>query len=401
MSPLALAWRSLTRQPARAWLGIAGIAIVGALLFNMLLLSRGLATSFRELLDEVGYDVRVTANRSFPAPGPRLENSREVLAVLEGLREVERAVPVRFGRAEAREPGGRAFLFNFMGFGGEPRNAWTVLEGKEFSERIGRDGPGILINEAMAEAMQVRAGDTLPLRGACERRWSSLPVVDFEVVGVVEFLFDVEGERTTVVGIEDQLSTCDPSAPDTVDFFFVASAPGAGPGGAVPAIRETLPDLHTFSNVELVDRLQARDFSYFRQISFALSSITLVFAFLLIATLLTVSVNQRLGEVAALRALGFRRSRVVADLLWESGLLVASGGLLALPLGGLLALELDSILRSMPGIPSQIHFFVFQPRAVVLYAVLLSLTGLVAALYPLVLVARVPIAATLRKETVS
>jgi ABC-type lipoprotein release transport system permease subunit len=186
-----------------------------------------------------------------------------------------------------------------------------------------------------------------------------------------------------------------------VDFLFVASTTEAGPEAAVRAIRRTFPDLHTFSNRELVDRINARDFSYFRQISFALSAITLCFAFLLIATLLTVSVNQRLGEIAALRALGFRRGRVVADLLWESCLMVGCGGLLALQLGGLLALQLNSILRSMPGIPQSLHFFVFHSRAVVLYALLLSATGLLAALYPVYLAARLPIAATLRKEVVS
>ena len=132
-----------------------------------------------------------------------------------------------------------------------------------------------------------------------------------------------------------------------------------------------------------------------------MSTITLFFAFLLIATLLTVSVNQRLGEVAALRALGFRRRRVVADLLWESALLVGTGGVLAVPLGGLLALRLDAILRSMPGIPANLHFFVFQPETVVLHGLLLAATGLLAAVYPIYLAARLPIAATLRKEIAS
>ena len=50
MTPMGLAWRSLTRQPARAVLGIAGVVAVGALLFDMLLLSRGLVLSFEELL---------------------------------------------------------------------------------------------------------------------------------------------------------------------------------------------------------------------------------------------------------------------------------------------------------------------------------------------------------------
>jgi ABC-type lipoprotein release transport system permease subunit len=92
---------------------------------------------------------------------------------------------------------------------------------------------------------------------------------------------------------------------------------------------------------------------------------------------------------------------VVAELLWESALFVGVGGVIALPLGGLFALWLDAILREMPGIPRGLHFFVFEPRAALTYGALLALTGLSAAAYPVYLGARLPIAATLRREVVS
>ena len=91
-----------------------------------------------------------------------------------------------------------------------------------------------------------------------------------------------------------------------------------------------------------------------------LTTVTVSFAVLLITVLLTVSVNQRLGEIAALRALGFSRVRVVKDVLAESALIVGIGGLLSLPLGLLLASGLDRILKGMPGIPVALHFFVFE-----------------------------------------
>jgi putative ABC transport system permease protein len=116
--------------------------------------------------------------------------------------------------------------------------------------------------------------------------------------------------------------------------------------------------------------------------------------------LLTVSVNQRLGEVAALRALGFSRRRVVLDVFCESALIVGIGGLLSLPLGWLLASTLDRILKRMPNIPEQLHFFVFQPEALAVHAGLLCVTALLAAAYPMQLVARLPIATTLRNEVI-
>src|SRR3954465_12709511 len=61
MSAWALAWRTALHNPARALLAIGGVAVIGALLFNMLLLSRGLLVSFRDLLDTAGFDIRVIA----------------------------------------------------------------------------------------------------------------------------------------------------------------------------------------------------------------------------------------------------------------------------------------------------------------------------------------------------
>jgi putative ABC transport system permease protein len=112
-------------------------------------------------------------------------------------------------------------------------------------------------------------------------------------------------------------------------------------------------------------------------------------------------VNQRLGAIAALRALGFSRRRVVADVLCESALIVGIGGVLSLPLGWALAMQLDGILKRMPGIPADLHFFVFEDRALALHAVLLAATAVLAALYPMRIVARLPIATTLRNEVVS
>jgi putative ABC transport system permease protein len=117
--------------------------------------------------------------------------------------------------------------------------------------------------------------------------------------------------------------------------------------------------------------------------------------------LLTVSVNQRFAEIAALRALGFTRRRVVLDVLAQAVLLVAAGGLLSLPLGLALSRWLESILHEMPEIPSAMHFFVFEPRALAFHLLLLGVTAVTAALYPMRLVARLPIAATLRSETVT
>jgi putative ABC transport system permease protein len=188
---------------------------------------------------------------------------------------------------------------------------------------------------------------------------------------------------------------------DEADVVLVKARPESGSAAAVAAIRQRRPDVQAFSNEQIVGQLSVNGFAYFRQISYVLSTITVGFAFLLVATLLTVSVNQRLGQVAALRALGLPRRRIAATLLWETVWLVGVGGLVSVPVGWALAAQLDRILRQMPGIPDRVHFFVFEPSAVLVHLGLLAVTGAVAAVYPIWIATRLPIAATLRLETIS
>jgi len=69
--------------------------------------------------------------------------------------------------------------------------------------------------------------------------------------------------------------------------------------------------------------------------------------------------------------------------------------------GAVLSLWLDGILRALPGIPTSVSFFVFEPRTLVTYAWLLAAAALGAAIYPMRIVGALPIAATLRREVVS
>jgi putative ABC transport system permease protein len=400
MNAWSFALRSLARQPARSMLGALGVAAVGALLFDMLLLSRGLVVSLRSLLDSAGFDVRVVATDSMPLAGPRLTEVSAVVAAIAALPEVDEVAALRLDDATAQGPDGRTLKLSFIGLEAGMRRPWTVLSGNDLGEPGGPDTPPLLVNRNLATALGLAPGAVATLRGACSEGRIA-PPLRFRVAGVAGFPFDESSALTAAAGLADFRRACGGEEADEADLLLVASREGAGASEAVRAIRAARPDLHAFSNEELVARFQQVGFSYFRQISSVLSSVTLFFGFLLITALLTVSVNQRYAEIASLRALGLSRKRVVLDVLCQSALLVGGGGVLSLPLGMLLAAWLDSILRAMPEIPSGLHFFVFEPRALLLHAALLALTAVLAASYPMRLVARLPIAATLRSEVVT
>jgi putative ABC transport system permease protein len=119
---------------------------------------------------------------------------------------------------------------------------------------------------------------------------------------------------------------------------------------------------------------------------------------LLIATLLTITVNERLGEIATLRAIGVSRATIVRQVFAEGTALILLGATLGILLGLVTARYLDAILTSFPGLPATFSFFVPRADTLSRAGLVLVLTGAVAGLYPAWLAARAPIAATLRAE---
>jgi putative ABC transport system permease protein len=402
MTSFALAWRTALRYRARSALATAGVAIIGALLFDMLLLSRGLVDSFADLLDASGFDVRVVAHEGLPVLREPVRQATRVAADLRSLPEVEEVALVRI--QDAVIPGPDEDLKNVTMIGttrSGTRSAWTLLKGADLPAAGARSVPcPLIVGRRLAEVRNISPGAIVNLRITPPRKASALPAVACHVVGIADFAFATANEfavATTMAALE----AADTTRPaDEADLVLVTSRAAAGSSAAARAISRVHPELHAYSNEDVVAQFNQNGFAYFRQVSVVLSSVTLVFAFLLVGTLLTVSTNQRLGEIAALRALGVRRFRIAAMLFWESAVLVGSGGLLALPLGGLLAYELDRLLRQMPGLPERLHFFVFNLSAVVEHALLLGVTAIVAAGYPIWLSARLPIAETLRREVV-
>jgi putative ABC transport system permease protein len=390
----AFAWRSLVRQPARSSLGILGVAAVGALLFDMLLLSQGLLVSMADLFDRAGFDLRVTATDALPGQGPRMADAVNTAAALAELPGVRAAIAIRFADATV-ERGGEDVPASIQGVTAGGVRPWTMLRGRDLQQR-----GDALVNDHLAQSLRLAPGSRVSISASCISGPDSPPPVAFVVAGVADFPFDTPGEATIATGLDALNEACGGTAQGDADLIMVASKSEVGSKAAEAQITARAPALRVLTNEELVSRFERTGFTYFRQISTVLTTVTIGFAALLIAVLLTVSVNQRLGEIAAIRALGFSRRRVISDVLWESALIVGTGGLLSLPLGVLLASGLDNILKTMPGIPTDMHFFVFRPDAVGIHAALLAATALLAALYPVQIVARLPIAATLRNEVV-
>jgi len=387
------AWLRVRREPGRTALGVLGVTAIGALLFDMLLLSNGLLVSFRERLDRSGFDVRVMGSDNAVIAGPAIEPASALVAAIRRLPAVSAVQRVSL---EAADVDGHALprRVTVAGVDLAAPVPWTILRGE--MPAAGDTPSGLVVNRNLAQQLGVDAGSSISLRGRCGSESAPLPLA-LRVAAVADFPNDASDALTAATSDRALATMCGAADADRADMLLVRSAAG-GADAAAAAIREAAPSLYVVTNAQLVERFGRIEFSYFRQLSGVLTTVTLFFGLLLVAVLLTVSVNQQLGEIAALRALGLTRARVMAGVFCESLLLIGIGGAAAVPIGALLSMWLDAILRSLPGIPADAHFFVFTGHAVVVHAALMMAGAAAAALYPMRLVASLPVAATLRQE---
>src|SRR5262249_23553073 len=175
---LPFAARNLVRQPGRTAVGVLGIAAVGALLFDMLLLSRGLVVSFRDLLDRAGFDVRVMAGEIAPIGGPKIQKAGDAVRAGAALPEVDQAVALRMAEAETAQ-GERPTRFTLMGIDTRSRRLWTIAEGAD----LDGDGPAMVVNRRLQQALALAPGAVVKLRANCSSDRAAASPVDFRVAG--------------------------------------------------------------------------------------------------------------------------------------------------------------------------------------------------------------------------
>jgi putative ABC transport system permease protein len=219
------------------------------------------------------------------------------------------------------------------------------------------------------------------------------------VVGRAHFLYMPAGQRAVSLPLPTLQDMQGTMGRDRVSQFMVKARDGVRVDSVLRRIETALPGVSAVSTETAMRQVDAR-LSYFRQLALILGAVSLGVGFLLVTTLVTVSVNERLGEIVVMRAIGVARSRVVQQIVLEGIAIMGVGALAGLGLGLLTARYLNSILASFPGLPAAIDFFLFEPRDAWTALGLLTGAGILAGIYPSWRGASMPIAVTLRDEAV-
>lgn len=393
MIPLTL--RNLARRPVRAMLAVGGIAVASAMLLDMVMLSGGIERSFGRMLLSRGYQIRLSPKGTLPFDTEAsLAGVSGLLERLEQDPDIAAVTPVLGSSVYAHLGDSLVPLF---GYGLDPAQQplYEVETGEDLD--VG-DTLGILLSRAAARAVSSAPGDTIRLVGRLDPQIGAAAAERRLVVrGLVRWLYDYQDQRSVGLTLPVMQRLVGPAGTDRASLVIVKVRADSAVPTVAARLRVELPHVEVNSVAQLVAHFRER-LVYFRQLSYILGTVSLIVTVLLVATLLTITVSERLGEIATLRAIGVSRGRIVRQMLGEGLALTGIGAVLGVALGLAAARYLDAILRSFPGLPAALSFFVAEPRTIWAAVAVLVLTGLVAGAYPAWIASRAPIAATLRAE---
>jgi putative ABC transport system permease protein len=397
MTGLGWGIRSLGRHPLRTALSIAGIAVAAAMLLDMVMLSGGVDKSFSEMLLMRGYQIRLTPKGTLP-----FDTEASLAGATRLVQELRREPGIAAAGAvlgTAIYGRGTDSLVTLFGYGIQPE-AQAVYQLTEGADLTAGDTAGVLLSDPAAALLGpgIGVGDTIALVGRLDPQIAAASVGRRLVVrGIVRWLYDYRGQPSvgTLLGVMQRLGR--DAGEDPASLILARAAHDDSVLAVAAHLRRRFPRLEVNSVADLVVQAKRR-LVYFTQLSFILGSMSLIVAVLLIGTLLTITVNERLGEIATLRAIGVSRASIVLQVLAEGVALTVVGSVLGILLGLGTAHYLDAILTSFPGLPAAFSFFVPRADTLSMAAVVLLVTGSLAGLYPAWLASRAPIAATLRAE---
>lgn len=384
--------REILRHPIRSGLAILGVAVACAMLLDMLMLGGGLNSSFGSLLTTAGYELRIAPAGTLPFDtGATIRNLQAVQEELLRLEEIDGVAPV-LGANLLLESSDSPRVF-VLGVDPGEQGIYRLETGANPASAAPGER-GIVIDRVLV-AGGLSIGDVITLRAPGSFADAKSRRGQFTVVGVADFLYSSAGERSAAVSlgalaeITDQL--------DEASFMMVRLSDDRDPEEVVARLRSVFPGLEIASVGQLVERAAQR-LSYFRQLAVILGTVSLIVTTLLIGTIMAISINDRYGTIAALRAIGISRTSLVTAFAFESLLLSLAAAFIGLGLGLLVAGQLERILSDFPGLPAAIRFFVLEPGRVALAAAGVIAAGVLAALVPAIRAMNAPIASTLHRE---
>lgn len=357
--------KNLLRRKVRSFLTSTGIAVAIGAMVVLLGITHSFEQSSTATFEKHGIDLMVTVGSVVDQLTSDLDMSlKDKIVAIPGVKEVGTAlldvVDYKKGGnsisllVQGWQPG--SFLFDGM----------TILNGRTL--RPG-DQHAVLLGPTLARNLKLKVGDSLTVYGE-----------KFEVVGVAEGISVFENGSATIP--LDQLQKLAGKRNRVTGFSVVLDKTNGAPAEAVRRQIEQLtnPDGRPARLNALPTQEYVKGMAHIKAAS-AMAWMTSIVAVLIGAigmlNTMIMSVLERIREIGILRAVGWRKSRVVKMILGEAVLLSASGAVL----GILGALVLMHFLTRMPAVNG---FLTGEIAPIVMFeGLLIALcVGLLGGVYP-------------------
>lgn len=318
--------KNLLRRKVRSVLTIVGISIGVAAVVAMTAIAWGFEKSWTRAYTARGTDLAVTKTSSkSPMPAPFDVGMLEELRKLPGVKSTSGLLSDFVGIEES--PG-------MILFGWEPGSfLWDHL--KLVEGRWPKEGEkAVVLGTVSAELLDKKPGTKV-----------QIDVSEYEVCGIYESTALVENGAVVMMLGEMQKLSDNPGKVNFVNLRLDPSVTEEGVTKLKATIKGQFPGFNAFRASELASNNTGVQVT--RAMGWATSIIALVVGAIGMMNTLFMSVFERMHEIGILLAIGWKRSRILRMILWESLVLSAAGGVVGSVLGFLAVrgLEGTSMLR--------------------------------------------------------
>lgn len=358
---------NLRGRPARSLLTLSGVAVAVAAVVSLLGIVRGFETSLLNLYQDRGIDVLVhQAGRVQMTSSVLPASLGPQLAAVPGVQHV---YPSMIDVLSLLEDDLMGIAIQGWQVGSLPMRELNIVEGRTLAEG---DSRAVLLGSRLAAATGKKAGDTIEL----------LDGESFAITGIFETknVFD-NGSIVTQLGDLQSLLLRE----EEVTLFGIVTD-DLSPQQMQQTLTQILQiqsGIEASEVRELAER--SAEIKVARAFAWVTSAIALLIGSIGMLNTLMMSVFERTREIAMLRALGWKRRRIVALVIGEAAILCSLGAVV----GIFLAVVGVKLLGSMPAAGRLVSGEISWP--VMLQGFSLALTlGILGGLYPAWSAAKLP-----------
>lgn len=346
-------WKNLQRRRLRTLLTLGGIGMAVGAFVSLVGFSSSFEQQWLQIYSSSGTDIAVIH-------GTFLNTSLDQSATVKvkAVPVVAAASPVIFNEMDLTAD------VNALVYG-EEADAFQLDALQIVSGRRYRDGEAeVMLGDLLAEDLKKKAGDSLAIQGS-----------PFTVVGIYHASSGLEADAVMMPldqlqllsSVQGKVSTIDvrlrpaPSGESWDDYMKQAEAQIQA---AVPGLR-AVPAAERASNNQFVKLAQAS--------AWGTSTLALLIGILGIANTMMMSVFERTSEIGTLRAMGWRRGKILALIQIEAATLGIGGGLVGVLIGWAVLTVLAHLPQTATFVSAAIHWgLIAEAMVIALVAGLLA-----------------------------